>query len=355
MPSALLVLVTVWVCLYLVALLLKKSLGLGGLGVGWLSISIQTTSLNRVFHRLGRQQYGALWQQWFGMGVVVAGMLSISAIFILLRELWQAAAWAVEVATDGSNAAPVVRTTLAEMYADRGSVIGLAVPGLTVPWSHGIFLWVATAVSVAVHEAGHAIAAASEGIGVQQVGAFMLLLLPGAYVALDTNTLAVLAAWRTLRVVCAGVWHNAVLCVLCWLLALMLPWLLLPLYSTGQGAVVRFAHPGSPLAQHLAPGDVITAVNQCPIKGSADWVHCLRSPSTDPAHIWLPAQQSHLDSAGRGEVTAEQLMQLMSHGGPYAGLGYCIPDMQRRAAPVSISAGPVPAADHLHGAHVAPG
>lgn len=49
-------------------------------------------------------------------------------------------------------------------------------------------------------QAGHALAAASEGVGVQNVGAFTLLLLPGAYVALDSGALATLGPWRTLRV-----------------------------------------------------------------------------------------------------------------------------------------------------------
>lgn len=50
-----------------------------------------------------------------------------------------------------------------------------------------------------VMQAGHALAAASEGVGVHYVAAFSLLLLPGAYVALDGDTLAVLGPWRTLR------------------------------------------------------------------------------------------------------------------------------------------------------------
>ena len=51
-----------------------------------------------------------------------------------------------------------------------------------------------------VFQAGHALAAASEGVGVQHLGAFTLLLLPGAYVALDAGALAALRPWRTLRV-----------------------------------------------------------------------------------------------------------------------------------------------------------
>ena len=110
-----------------------------------------------------------------------------------------------------------------------GWMLGLAVPGLTVPWSHAVYLWLATAVSIGVHEvglnpwglyacgghhsdcgvsqlctpwlqAGHALAAAAEGVGLRHVAAFTVLLLPGAYVELDTETLAVLSPWRTLRV-----------------------------------------------------------------------------------------------------------------------------------------------------------
>ena len=59
-----------------------------------------------------------------------------------------------------------------------------------------VMLWC----SLCVAQAGHAVAAAAEGVGVQHVGAFTLLLLPGAYVALDSGALATLGPWRTLRV-----------------------------------------------------------------------------------------------------------------------------------------------------------
>ena len=131
--------------------------------------------------------------------------------------------------------------------------LGLALPGVTVPWGHAAYLWVATAASLAFHEAGHllriaqtdahaactsswqgtcsifslalagtsrgsvgslpeeaarpacgmqaghAIAAAAEGVGVHHMALFLVLLLPGAYVALDTETLAVLSPLRELR------------------------------------------------------------------------------------------------------------------------------------------------------------
>ncbi len=36
--------------------------------------------------------------------------------------------------------------------SSNGWVMVVAVPGLTVPWSHAIYLWLATAVSFCVHE-----------------------------------------------------------------------------------------------------------------------------------------------------------------------------------------------------------
>lgn len=49
-------------------------------------------------------------------------------------------------------------------------------------------------------QAGHAFAAAAEGVGIHHVAAFSVLLLPGALIALDTETMAVLSPARTLRV-----------------------------------------------------------------------------------------------------------------------------------------------------------
>ena len=49
-------------------------------------------------------------------------------------------------------------------------------------------------------QSGHALAAAAEGVPLQQVAVFLLLGLPGAYVMLDSDALKALTPWRTLRV-----------------------------------------------------------------------------------------------------------------------------------------------------------
>ena len=51
---------------------------------------------SRKVYTLGRRSHSEL-RQWFGIGVLVAGMLGISSALIMLRELWQAIRWADEV------------------------------------------------------------------------------------------------------------------------------------------------------------------------------------------------------------------------------------------------------------------
>lgn len=66
-------------------------------------------------------------------------------------------------------------------------------------------------------QAGHALAAAAEGVHVSGAGASLILLLPAAFVELDTADLAALPRSGMLRVACAGAWHNLVLAAAAWL------------------------------------------------------------------------------------------------------------------------------------------
>lgn len=77
-----------------------------------------------------------------------------------------------------------------------------------------------------------------EQVRVNGFGMFFVLIYPGAFVDLYTEHLTVISPLRQLRIFCAGVWHNAVLVLVGLLLLWSLPFLLVPFYVTGQGAVV---------------------------------------------------------------------------------------------------------------------
>ena len=49
-------------------------------------------------------------------------------------------------------------------------------------------------------QVGHGLAAAAEGVGIHAVSFFLLLVLPGAYVTLNADNLAVLGPLRALNV-----------------------------------------------------------------------------------------------------------------------------------------------------------
>lgn len=74
-------------------------------------------------------------------------------------------------------------------------------------------------------------------------GAQLLLMLPVASVDLSTQRLAALPAWRRLRVLCAGVWHNVVLALLALLLMRALSHS--PAYSLGHGVSITHVSPVS--------------------------------------------------------------------------------------------------------------
>lgn len=59
-------------------------------------------------------------------------------------------------------------------------------------------------VTVGIHSAG-----SSEGIQIEYIAVFVAVLFPGALVAFNYEVLQALPRFSTLRIYCAGIWHNA--------------------------------------------------------------------------------------------------------------------------------------------------
>ena len=65
-------------------------------------------------------------------------------------------------------------------------------------------------------------------------GLLVFAVFPAAYVELPTAQLVTKAPGHQLRVYTAGVWHNLVLALAAWIIAMATPTLLHPLYVTGR-------------------------------------------------------------------------------------------------------------------------
>ncbi|KAJ2818671.1 hypothetical protein GGI24_005026 [Coemansia furcata] len=87
-----------------------------------------------------------------------------------------------------------------------------------MPLGHLWYYLLSLVACAVVHELGHALAAARAGIGLRSFGLFVLGVYPGAFVDLPRDKLEQAPAFQQLRIVCAGVWHNAVTAMLAWLL-----------------------------------------------------------------------------------------------------------------------------------------
>ena len=68
-------------------------------------------------------------------------------------------------------------------------------------------MFLAVLLSAFLHEAGHAVCALVEGVTLNGFGLFLMVVYPGAYVDLDTETLLSKTHFQQLRIYCAGVSH----------------------------------------------------------------------------------------------------------------------------------------------------
>ncbi|KAK8943384.1 hypothetical protein KSP40_PGU021667 [Platanthera guangdongensis] len=118
-----------------------------------------------------------------------------------------------------------------------------------------------TVISVIVHELGHAVAAASEGVPIEYTAIFLSVIFPGALVAFDNYQLQALPNISSLRIYCAGIWHNAVFCAVCGLALFLMPFTFHPLYIHGENVMVLGISHSSPLSGYLSRGDVILSID----------------------------------------------------------------------------------------------
>ncbi|KAJ1940260.1 hypothetical protein FBU59_003865 [Linderina macrospora] len=92
------------------------------------------------------------------------------------------------------------------------------IPGLTMPVGHIWYYLLSLAICATIHELGHALAASFSRVPLRQFGVFIMGIYPGAFVDLEATELEKRPVIEQLRIVCAGVWHNAVTAMCIYLL-----------------------------------------------------------------------------------------------------------------------------------------
>ncbi|XP_041379243.1 LOW QUALITY PROTEIN: membrane-bound transcription factor site-2 protease-like [Gigantopelta aegis] len=192
---------------------------------------------------------------WFNIGVAIGLSLMVLSVLVLLFSLYQA---------------------LFSQSKNGNKVLIPVMPGVNVPWSQITHYFFTLVICGVFHEVGHALAAVTEQVVFNGFGLFIFFLYPGAFVDLHSDHLTVISPKRQLRIYCAGVWHNIILSLLVFLFSLALPYLLLPFYTTGNGAVVINIAQDSVLQNKLSPGVVLTQLDSCSVHTQNDWSSCLQ-------------------------------------------------------------------------------
>lgn len=131
-----------------------------------------------------------------------AGILAAGALLVC----------ACAVVALGAAQTVIPTTRRAEELHKRDAVMYPVVPGATVPLAHTLPLLCTAIFGQLIHEAGHALAAALDGVAPLRAGAMLVFpFVPVAYVVLPRMRRGTPERRRgALRIVAAGVWHNLV-------------------------------------------------------------------------------------------------------------------------------------------------
>ncbi|VFQ64275.1 unnamed protein product [Cuscuta campestris] len=244
------------------------------------------------------RRYSRYLRSWFAMGVgfSLAALLGVTLILL----------WELSRTLRPYNGEAQFSSLL------TGSLIGIPSnpSGLTISFAGIGYLCLSTIISVSVHELGHALAAASEGIQMVYIAVFLAVIFPGALVAFNHEMLQALPKPAALRIYCAGIWHNAGLCAICAISLFILPLVLFPVYRHGEGPMVLNVASTSPLSRYLSSYDVIHSADGIRINDVQEWLQ-IGTPLTGKEYQRNYSAYKH--SSRKGYCVPDSLLEKSIH------------------------------------------
>ncbi|CAH1998757.1 unnamed protein product [Acanthoscelides obtectus] len=227
-----------------------------GIQLKFFSVCWKTKAFNRSLIRWGNSNPRYL-KIWFKIGTYVTFVLLPFSLVLLLYSILVNFS-----STDSGSSQFVLQPVL---------------PGINLPASELAYYSLTLILCTVVHELGHAIAAVLYDVNIIDVGANIVFVLPFAYVNLCTERFLALRPTHTLKILCAGVWHNIVLSVVALLLYFMLPTLFSVFFHLNSGVAITEIAKNSHLAgsKGLNIGDTVFQINECDVRDENSWYKCL--------------------------------------------------------------------------------
>jgi len=136
-------------------------------------------------------------------------------------------------------------------------------PGINIDLRQAPYLLIAAIIAIFLHETAHGISAWSEKIPVKNIGLFLAVFIPGAFVEPDEEKFADSGDLTKLRVLSSGPLANLATAIICIIVLSNFLLVLSPLYETAPSGVLIVGVAGGGPAEKigLAVGDIIYEVN----------------------------------------------------------------------------------------------
>ncbi|KAI7860358.1 hypothetical protein BDC45DRAFT_454702 [Circinella umbellata] len=274
-------------------------------------VKYTTAKCNNLFRRLA-EAAPRFWNIWFALGTIVALIVMVAGVIVIgyaalkiLLSFWHMLQLSTSQQQEQKELQPT--TAIINRFRKRSldeNQVGSSqndndeqvflpmIPGVTVPLSHLGYYLFALLICGVFHEAGHAIAAYCQRVPIRSAGIFVYYIYPGAFVNISDHALQLIAPFRQLKIICAGVWHNIILYL--WtlimlsgglkIILLILGWQ--SLEGTGGVSVVN-VRPDSPLSYHLPISSILYKLDDFPLEHNiVDW------------NEYLLAQEDHIPTQG---------------------------------------------------------
>jgi len=225
-----------WTVIYIVSKVFKTERY--GFAAGPLYFIYRTVRFNGLLRKIASR--GRMWRVVWNIGVAVGFGQICFILLTLLRNI-------VLLMSKSSQAAPIM----------------VLIPGITISSESLPYILFSLIVVVVTHEVAHGVASVVEGIPLKSSGMFFAVVMPGAFVEPDEETLQRADEVKQLRIYSAGSFSNIVFGILSIVLIVNFAATISPFFNTAPGGILitGVAEAGAAEGVGLRRWDVIYAIN----------------------------------------------------------------------------------------------
>lgn len=169
---------------------------------------------------------------------------------------------------------------------ENAARLEILLPGVNLPMNEIGYYLVALLICSVVHELGHGISAVLDDVPVLGFGLQFMFIVPVAYTEIDIDNLQSVKLTKKMKIYSAGIWNNLILAGLSYIVLLLIPLLLSPIYQTNHSVFITKIKEKAPVRGEngLYAGDSVFQINGCTVTNRDEWMQCLIETLNWPAY-----------------------------------------------------------------------